>query len=63
MKSYHEFLVAMQQPTADIHSRKDYFEESFGYRKISGNLSPVSCSVTTVKSVIVNVFLPSMLHF
>ena len=42
MKSYHNFLVGMQHPTADNHSRKEKFEESFGYNKINGKTGPVS---------------------
>lgn len=42
MKSYHDFLVGMQQRTADNHSRKEHFEESFGYREINGKIGPLS---------------------
>ena len=42
MKSYHDFLVAMQQCTAENHSRKEHFEESFGYREIDGKTGPIS---------------------
>ena len=42
MKSYHDFLVGMQQHTAENHSRKEHFEQSFGYREIDGKTGPVS---------------------
>ena len=32
----------MQQGTAQNHSRKEHFEESFGYREIDGKTGPVS---------------------
>ena len=41
MKSYHDFLICMQQRTAENHSRKEHFEESFGYREIGGKIGPV----------------------
>ena len=42
MKSYHDFLVGMQQRFADNHSRKERFEESCGYTEINGKTGPVS---------------------
>ena len=42
MNSYHDFLFGMQQCTADNHSRKEHFEESFGYRETNGEKGPVS---------------------
>ena len=42
MKCYHDFLIGMQQSTAQNHSRKEHFEESFGYREINGKTGPVS---------------------
>ena len=41
MKSYHDFLIGMQQCTAENHSRKELFEEFFGYREIEGKTGPV----------------------
>ena len=32
IKSYHDFLIGMQQRTAENRSRKEHFQESFGYR-------------------------------
>ena len=42
MKSYDDFLVGMKQCTAENHSRKQYFEESFGNREIDDKTGPVS---------------------
>ena len=42
MKSYHDFLIGMQQRTAENHFRKEHFKESFGYREIDGKTGPVS---------------------
>ena len=42
MTSYDDFLIGMQQGTAQNHSRKEHFEESFGYREIDGKTGPVS---------------------
>ena len=41
MKSYHDFLIGVQQRTTENHSRKKHFEESFGYREIDGKTGPV----------------------
>ena len=41
MKSYHDFLIGMHQRTAENHSRKKHFEESFGYREIDGKTGQV----------------------
>ena len=58
MKSYHDFLVGMQQHTAGNHSRKEHFEESFGYREIDGKKrSSFTQLFTTAKRVIVKGFL------
>ena len=42
IKSYHDFLIGMQQRTAENRSRKEHFQESFGYREIDGKTCPVS---------------------
>ena len=42
MKSYDDFLVGMKQRTAENHSRKQHFEESFGNREIDDKTAPVS---------------------
>ena len=59
MRSYHDFLVGMQQRTADNRSTKEHCEESCGYTDISGKKGPVPPNYLPLQ----NELLPSMLHF